>query len=167
MKSRVWMCGILVICGMLSIAALEHKFYYSNTTIFLNPRTQVTECTVKLFYDDLELALLQQSGKKLQFHGQSSTEIGPYLADYLRSHFQLYMDNALVNASWVGYELEGDLVICFFEYVYPQSLHSIEVKSDVLVAQFPDQKNVIQVEYNGSTQTILLDKNKTAQTVHY
>lgn len=152
---------------LVASAFADHKFYFSNVSVFINPRTQITECTIKLFYDDIELALTQKTGKKIQFHQQANSEISPYLSEYLAEHFSIAMDNNAVMARWVGYEMEGDLVICYIEYPYPAALHALEVKSDVLVAQFPDQKNVVQVEYNGSTQTILLDKNKTTQTVFY
>lgn len=167
MNAKLGLGCLVVVCWMSCAAWFAHKFYFSNVSVFLNPRTQITECTIKLFYDDLELALLQRSGKQLRFHEQSASEINPYLSEYIVEHFHLSFDNAAQSARWVGFEVEGDLVICYVEYVYPQSLHSLEVKNDILVAQFPDQKNVIQVEYNGSTQTILLDKNKTAQTVRY
>jgi hypothetical protein len=144
-----------------------HKFYFSNSNLEFNANAKSTEWTIKIFYDDLELALLRQFNEKISFHQQAASAINPLLENYFSQHIGLKFDNVSQLGHFIGYELSGDLVTVYVEFPYATNFHVLEVFNDVLCKDFEDQKNVIQVSHMGRTETVLLDKKTTLSFLNY
>jgi hypothetical protein len=158
----------LTLCCFVWIAATPiHKFYFSNSNLEFNANARSTEWTIKIFYDDLELAFLHQLNEKISFHQQPAGVINPLLENYFSQHIGLKYDNITQHGRFIGYELTGELVTVYVEFPYATNFHVLEVFNDVLCKDFEDQKNVIQVSHMGRTETVLLDKKTTISFLNY
>jgi hypothetical protein len=169
MKRLILFVCSMCICSLAftNAATPVHKFYFSNSTILFNSRSQATEWTIKLFADDLEWTIQRASGKKISFKDQQQAELKNVLADYLLRNVSLKMDGNPYTGSFVGFEMENDLVVCYLEFPWHPNVHELIVSNTLLISEFPDQKNIVQVTHNGSTQTLLLDRQNTQSTVYY
>ena len=169
MNSLILFVCSMCICSMAftNAAPAAHKFYFSNSTILFNARSQSTEWTIKLFADDLEWAIQHASGKKLSFQDQNQAELKVVLADYLLRNASLRLDGIASTGSFVGFEAENDLIVCYLEFPWQPNVHELIVSNSLLVADFSDQKNIVQVTHNGATQTLLMDRQNVQATVRY
>jgi len=135
---------------MISSAG-AHDFHFSRTDARWNPDTQTVQTTVRVFTDDLELAL--------QTHGGSSENVKFWLGDenewaladsaihaWLQTHLTLAMGNASVRWAWVGKEVELDV-----SYLYLESQPLANSKglwraaNSLLFAEYSDQVNEIHL----------------------
>ncbi len=155
--------GILAILLCVCGAWMPHKFYVSLTEIHYNTHNERFEVSMRLFPDDLDRALLEQSG----IHTQLATELEHDYADsllmvYLLGGFSLSADGQEVPLSYIGKEPESDAIWCYLEsgpLAYPRELG---IGNEVLLEVFPDQVNIIQVYVDDWNKGLLLNRNQTS-----
>jgi hypothetical protein len=164
-RSRIVMvCALFV--WLLYVAADMglHKFYISKTIIEFNTRSQQFEITSKLFTDDLELALSQMNGKTVKLEGDDGNDV--LVESYCKQHFKCAIDGVPMEWRWVGKEVENDLTFCYFELYRKPDFTAFSVTNDLLVAQFPDQQNIVDLSVMGNTQTLVFVHDRIQQTFH-
>jgi hypothetical protein len=142
-----------------------HKFYVSKTIIEYNARTQLFEITTKIFTDDLDKALSQLSGKEIRLGTpQEHSGANNLLEDYMKQHFTIEMDGVKTDWRWVGKETENDLTYCYMEIYRTPVFATLKVHNDLLVAEFPEQQNIVDLTMSGATQTHVFFRDKVIQT---
>lgn len=155
---------IFLLVGIVSSALTIHKFYVSKTIIEYNSRTQLFEITTKIFTDDLDKTLSQFSGKEIRLGTpQEHANTNDYLEDYMRQHFVLEIDGVRTDWRWVGKETENDLTYCYMEVYRNPAFSALKVHNDLLVSDFPEQQNIVDLSLSGSTQTLVFFKDKLTQ----
>lgn len=157
---------VLFVVGALFISAANelHKFYISKTIIEFNTRSQQFEITCKLFTDDLELALSQLQGKPVKLGADDGADA--IVESYCKQHFKCAIDGVPMEWRWVGKEVENDLTYCYFELYRKPDFTSFMLTNDLLVAQFPDQQNIVDLSIMGNTQTLVFVHDRIQQTFH-
>ncbi len=164
LMSRMRLLLFVLVC-LVSAGFGFHKFYISKTIIEYNARTQLFEITTKLFTDDLDNALSQLAGREIGLGtSQEDPEANRFLEDYMKRHFSLVMDGVQTEWRWVGKETDNDLTYCYMEIYRTPVFSSLKVQNDLLVSQFPDQQNIVDLSMSGSTQTLVFYKDKFLQT---
>ncbi len=156
---------IFVLVFLVSAGFGLHKFYVSKTIIEYNARTQLFEITTKLFTDDLDKAVSQLAGKEIRLgNSQEDPQANGFLEDYMKRHFSVVMDGVQTEWRWVGKETDNDLTFCYMEIYRTPVFSSLTVQNDLLISQFPDQQNIVDLSMSGSTQTLVFYKDKVLQT---
>jgi hypothetical protein len=159
--------SVLLLVGLVCICSNweAHKFYISKSIIEFNPRSQQFEITCKLFTDDLELAIEQQNGKAMRLGtAEELPESGVWIEAYMKQHFRFSMDGMDAEWRWVGKEVENDLTYCYMELYRKPDFSALTLTNDLLVSQFPEQQNIVDLTMMGSTQTLVFFKDRTQQT---
>ena len=149
--SRRWM-GLLG--GVLSLvaAAPAHDFHFSRTDVHWNRETQTLQATARVFTDDLELAIRHHSdlgedhriwlGDDQEWDGADSA-----IAVWLERCLILHVQDAPVELTWVGKEVELDVSYVYLES-RPMALTgaaSWYAKNTMLFAEFDDQVNEVHL----------------------
>lgn len=161
MKSRIkWIIGVLALGIWLIGSGGLHKFYVSLTEIRYNGETARVEVSMRIFPDDLDRALSERFG--VDTHLASSLE--PAVADslvglYLLSHFALGSDGRELSFTYLGKEPEADAIWCFLESdpVNPAPV-GLQIRNSILMKQFEDQVNIIQVYARDWNRGLLLTR---------
>jgi len=160
-RLRIW---IFLFTGLLASALTLHKFYVSKTIIEFNARTQLFEITTKIFTDDLDKTLSSISGKEIRLGTpQEHANTNAYLEEYMRQHFVLEIDGVKTDWRWVGKETENDLTFCYMEIYRTPVFSSLKVHNDLLISEFPEQQNIVDLSLSGSTQTLVFFKDRMTQ----
>jgi hypothetical protein len=171
MKALALFIGFLLIVSTSVFATdpstIDHKFYFSNTLVEQNPRTGTLEITIKLFTDDLERALQQDGHPDIRLDGNQGNEESSAIRSYLEKHFQLKFQSRPTSLIYVGQEVEADLTICYFELAQLPEFNFIEVKNNLLIEIFPDQKNVIDIRLRGQQQTLIFAGTKDSEICYF
>lgn len=145
----------------------DHKFYVSNTIVEQNPRTGSLEIMIKLFTDDLERAIQQDGHPDIRLTGDDNHATNVAIQSYLEKHFWLKFQSRLTPLIYVGQEVEADLTICYFELAQLPEFNFIEVKNNLLMEVFADQKNVVDININGKRQTLIFAGTKDSEICYF
>lgn len=140
-----------------------HKFYISHHSI--EYKNQTLQITVKVFTDDLELAL-KKADPSIKIDENSDPKVlGPKIMTYYKEHLQLKSDKALA-LQWVGYELENDLVWIYLEVpALASAPTSLEISCTALTEIYEDQINLFRVDCGELKETFSLRKDDTTKKV--
>lgn len=141
-----------------------HDFHSSLAQVQYNPQTQSFEVSLRVFTDDLELALARMSGKERVVVEVNSTA-DPLIEQYLKQHFALL--NAQKQrqlATFVGKELETDVTWIYVEIPMPENTAGIGIQNSVLTEIFDDQVNIVNFRYGNVDRTFLFKSGQTVQT---
>jgi hypothetical protein len=171
MKLNMIFFGLLLVFSPALFAgepkALDHKFYFSNTLVEQNPRTGGLEITIKLFTDDFERALQKDGHPEIRLTGETTNELSAAIQSYLESHFKLNFQSKATQLIYVGQEVEADLTICYFELAQLPEFNFIEVKNNIFMEIFPDQKNVVDISMKGQRQTLIFAGTKDSEICYF
>jgi hypothetical protein len=155
---------LFLLLGVNSVNA--HPFYVSICQIDYNEETKSLEIAVKIFADDLLLGL-ENAGKTKIYLGEKKEDVkaDEYIFDYLSSQYRFMVNNEKANLTFVGKELDNDVVWTYLEIENIVSLNTIDVKCTLLTEVLESQSNIIQVNKNGIIKNMLLSKNKTSDSL--
>lgn len=166
MKKTIYILLVLL-SGNLAFAT--HEFYVSICDIQHNVKAATLEITLKIFTDDFEKALLQESGEKLQLGTiQESSKADELILAYLQKHFKIILDeNSTPAFNYLGKEVEINEMWCYLEIEGVSNIESIEVQNFILTQEFPKQSNIVNVRANARLESLMLNKDKTSDRIDY
>jgi len=141
-----------VISNLTLYIALLHPFYVSVCEIQHNAADKSLEITLKVFADDLELALSQYQSKPVMVK-TISNEI---LEEYLAGRFSLKVDGKNMHLSMIGYETEMDAIWIYMETGLSAPPAKVTIQNTVLMEIFDDQQNLVHFTSNDKTKSLRL-----------
>lgn len=137
-------------------AAGVHDFHFSRTDARWNPDSQTVQTTVRVFTDDLELALRNHHGLSEDVKIWLGDENEWASADsaihtWLQAHLTVALGESPVRWTWVGKEVELDVSYLYLES-QPLAHRSgpWRVSNSLLFAEFNDQVNEIHLHDVGA-----------------
>jgi len=144
---------------LASQPASAHDYHASITDVKYNPRTQNLEVAVKVFMDDLEDALSRQAKSKITYSSKSEA-IKKHLADYLNATLAFELEKGKpLNSKLIGSEEDADVVWMYVEVPVQQAtLAQLYVKNAILTDLFTDQMNIVNVNYKGETESVMMQR---------
>ncbi len=145
-----------------------HPFYVSICQVNYNQQNQSLEISVKIFADDLLVALSEEGHEKLYIGEDKENEhTDEYIFNYLTDKIHFSVNENEVQANFVGKEMEKDVVWTYLEINDIAQLNDIEVSCNLLTDVFSDQSNIIQVNKNGKIKNLLLSKRDTSGRLNF
>ncbi|WP_036692720.1 DUF6702 family protein [Pedobacter glucosidilyticus] len=138
-----------------------HPYYVSVTDIRQNPESKTIQISTKIFFDDLEKAIKEESGQDINIlKPADKAELEILLATYLQKHFYIVANGKTMPASFLGFEIEGDAAWCYLETEKVTKINKLEVFNDVLFKQHDGQVNILNVIAGDTRTSTKLDNPK-------
>ena len=135
-----------------SVAA--HKFYTSLGLVEYNASEKSVEVTLRVFADDLELALKRRAGREVRLDREK--DAGQLVLAYLRDTFELKnRDGESKALKWVGMELRAGVAWLYVEAEMPEGLAGARLRDHVLFELFDEQVNTVSVRYPGASADLV------------
>lgn len=149
-------------------SALAHPFYVSICQVDFNRQTHSLEISVKTFADDL-IAGLEKNGASKIYLGEQreNSETDKWISNYIKSKIRFVVNGKNVEFSFIGKEMETDVVWSYFEIENISELSEIEVHCTLLTEIYENQSNIIQINYGEEIKNLLLSKKKTTDSVTF
>jgi hypothetical protein len=134
-----------------------HKFYVSIYQINYSSDKKMLQITSRLFVDDVNAVLYKKFGKKT-FLGEKneSQEDVNLMKKYILDNFSLKVNGQLKPINYLSKEMEGNVIICYFNIKDISKIKSLEVKNSALIELNSEQQNIIQSTIYGEKQSLLL-----------
>ena len=134
-----------------------HKFYIAIYQInFISDKKRL-EITSRIFVDDLNAALFKNY--KIKTHIGESTETKEDITmmnQYLIEHFKIKVNGNSKNIQFISKEMENNVVIGYYKIIDVSSIKTLSIQNATLMEVFSDQQNIIQTNFNGKKQSLLL-----------
>jgi hypothetical protein len=144
-----------------------HSFYVSVCEIYHNPKSQALEVTIKIFTDDLELALSKDGHPDVAIlEAKPDPELKNMLQDYLRDRFRISVNSKPVEARVIGYEFEDDALLCFVEIKKVKDVASIDVYNSIITEVYEDQVNLTHFQYHGTLKSLKMTKENPSGSIN-
>jgi hypothetical protein len=139
-----------------------HPYYVSICQVNFNQQSHSLEISVKIFVDDLTAGLSAEGHNKLYIgEVQEDAHADEYIYAYLKKSIRFKVNDKNFEPEFIGKEMEKDVVWSYLEIGNVTGLSTIEVNCNLLTDVFSDQKNIIQVNKNGTIKNLLLSKRDT------
>lgn len=136
-----------------------HPFYVSVCEIYHNPTTSSLEISMKIFIDDLELAIQKSSNPEFAISENANKSIvESEITNYLEDKFQIEIDSERPGQKLIGYELESDAIICYIEVENVDNIGSIKVQNSILTEVYSDQINLTHFQYKDQLKSLKTTK---------
>ena len=144
---------ILPLCVAAPVSA-AHKFYTSLARVEYNAAEKSVEVTLRVFADDLELALKRRSGREVRL--DRTKDADRLVLDYLRDTFEIKnRDGEVKPLKWVGMELRAGVAWLYVEADMPEGLSGAHLRDQVLFELFKEQVNTVSVRYPGASADLV------------
>ena len=148
--------------------ASAHPFYVSICQIDYNNESHSLEISVKIFADDLLLALEKRKHTDIHLgEDKENPETNSYIFDYLTDNLKITVDKNPLEYYLLGKEMEDDAVWCYLEIKNVNKFSDIYVSNSILTEIFKTQNNIVQVSFGGKTKNLLLKKENPTGSLSF
>ena len=151
---------VYLIVSFFSLSTF-HDYHTSLTEINYNPKNKSLEVSLRLFTDDLELALTKLNGGKV-ITLESQSELVEYLLElYIKKNFAIVSQNKEVKKiKYYGKEKEAEATWVYIEILDCAQIKDFTLFNTILIDLFSDQNNLVNIIYPTVKKTLVFD-NKT------
>ncbi len=155
---------IYIISFLLSLAAPQHDFHTSWMNMTYNEKSKAFETTWRTDTEHLE-GVLTAFGKQ-EIHLENGTIDDQYelISEYIDAHTTLYLNKKKQRLAISVVEVTFAETIVHFEPIKcKRKLKTVSMENTLLTSLFPNQKNMVQVNYLGKMYSMLFEKLKTSE----
>ena len=150
---------------------MTHEFHVSKCQITYRDDEQALQVLLHIYIDDLELALQSLGAENLFLCTEKeSPNAETYVQRYFDQTLGIEVNGTRVNWNYLGKEMAEDLAGSWFYLEVPRvaGIKTIQISNQILLDQFDDQKNIVQVVMpDGRQGYFMFDKSKSIETLSF
>jgi hypothetical protein len=148
------------------LLTFSHDFHVSTT--YGEFKAGQLQLTSKVFTNDLESALEEINGQKLDLGGsKQNKEARAFIASYLKNNFSLELNDKAQNLKFIGFEVDLDITYLYFEYNFKEVPKDFTVKNTLLFNSFSDQSNLVNIKLNQDLKSAFFDEQHPTNQFSY
>lgn len=141
------------------VTSLLHPFHVSVCEIYHNSKTKTLEVSLKIFTDDLELAIQKGGNSNFQLLDQSADQIDEkQIGKYVSEKFKVSINNRQEDLTFLGFEFDQDAVLCYFESGKIKKISEVEIRNSLMTEIFDDQINLTHFQYQDEMKSLKTSK---------
>lgn len=147
---------------------LFHPLHLSVCEITHNSVANSLEITQRIFADDLEDALRNRFGRKVDVYKPDDPEtLSEMIGDYVQQNFRISLDGRPIQLNYLGYETEEDAIWVYLEVPKVKNFKKISVRNTVFFEMFDDQLNLMNINKEGSIRSLKLEPDQEQGSLSY
>jgi hypothetical protein len=129
-----------------------HKFYVSLAQADYNSETKTLEVAIRMFADDLELALKKRERRAVNL--DTTPDVAKTIRAYLQEHFEVRgRDGKVRELKWVGMESSVDSTWVYIEIPLGEDVEGAEIRNRILLDLYQEQVNTTIVKADDKQYT--------------
>lgn len=150
------------------ISNFIHPFHVTVCEIEHDLDTKALQVSQRMFLDDLEETLHKTYNVRLDImHPEDKSLRDSLIQDYVLKHLIITVDGKPRNRTYVGHEIEGDVMWSYVEYHGVKKLESVDITNTVFFDIYDDQSTIVHVTFNGKTKSKRLTRQKPAEHFYF
>lgn len=137
-----------------------HKFYVSITQVNWNEKQQRLEITMRLFIDDLQLALQNKFGTNFHIGSnlEAQDEEHKFIA-YISETLKIQLNTKNTAFQFVTKSVEDDVLVSHWVIQKVNKINTLEISNKTLFNVLPEQQNIIHTNIKSQKKSLLLTYN--------
>lgn len=160
---------IILIFNVLTLNFIANPFHITITNIELNPSKACFEVCIKIFTDDLELAISQQLKENIGLiNNQPASNIAELFLQYIHNEFKIFVNSKEIQKSkvkFIKYKVIDNATWLYFEFKIPSKIKQISIYNNLLNQIYPDMNNLVIIKWQQNEHGLTFTKNKVYQNV--
>ncbi len=157
MKQFTFLLGLLFLLSMRPVHPLKMCVCHAK----YQPETGRLHLAFRFFWDDLERALEQQTGRDLDLT-QITTANNRLLTDFVIKQFDLHINRQQIQLRHTASSIDDVVLIVEFDAASftPASVYDIDLSNQILLDVFPDQYNMVRFDFfgDGNLETMRFER---------
>ncbi len=155
----------LVFVGILSFVNIlkswasalpAHDFHTSIAEMIFNSSSGSYEVSLRVFTDDFILGLQREFD--LKDFDLKESKSNSLISKYIKKHFALVSGEKVKFGKYLGMESETDVTWLYIEFTDCMDLSGYSVFNEILMDQFSDQTNILNIKKGENKKTILFEQ---------
>lgn len=143
-----------------SVLFLVHPLHVSVTEITFDPKEKELEIMLRIFTDDLELAIRDmKADAELNVLKPTNTTLDKLAWEYLQPKFELTADGKRQAIKYLGHEMDEDVLVFYIQVQPIKNFKTLTVKNSILTELYDDQANLVNVTVSDETKSLRLMRN--------
>lgn len=148
--------------------SLVHPIHVSVTEIEMDEKDKRLEIMMRVFADDLELALRKATNQPdLDILSIPAEQRDRLVSDYLANRFKVSLDNKQQKHQYLGHEQEDIAFIFYIEVPNVQKWKRIHVLNNIIMETYDDQSNLVHVTVKEKVRSLRLTRNNPADELQF
>ena len=148
----------LIVFVLSNFGVNHHPIFVSVTELEHNAAEKTVEISCKLFVDDFEKTLRKKYNTRVDLlDAKLKSEMNRIVNDYIQKHFSVSIGGKKVNLQFVGFEIQEEGVISFFEVKNIPKVENIDLVNNLLYEFNAQQMGIIHIMVNGVRKSSRLD----------
>lgn len=140
-----------------SFLILLHPLHISVTEITLDEKEKELEIMLRIFTDDLELAIRKtKNDVALNLLTPTNTTTDKLAWEYLQPRFKLFVDGKIQSVKYLGHETDEDVIIFYIQVQPVKKFTTIAITNSIITESYEDQANLINMTVGNNTKSLRL-----------
>lgn len=140
-----------------SVLILLHPLHISVTEITLDEKEKELEIMLRIFTDDLELAIRNaKNDETLNLLKPTNTTTDKLVWEYLQSRFTLRADGKIQSINYIGHEADENVLIFYIQVQPVKKFRTIDITNSILTELYEDQSNLVNMTVDDNTKSLRL-----------
>ena len=120
----------------------------------------MVQITSRIFNDDLNTVLNKKFNRKTHVgEAKESEEDILLMKKYILENISIKVNNKLQSINYLSKELEGNVVICYFNIKNISQIKTFEIQNTALLELNEEQQNIMQLNIFNKKENILFTIN--------
>jgi hypothetical protein len=155
---------LLTIFFLMLTAFRPHAYHVSLTEMRHNAKEKIYEVEIKVFTDDLEKALLQETKSSVRLSANDKNDT--LIAKYLAKRFKIFdTKNNMLTYTVLGKEIEKDATWIFVELPVTEPSQIAKIEQGILTELYDDQSNVLNIFRNAESRSYIFNTQQKLQAI--
>jgi hypothetical protein len=157
---------LLLVFALLcaALVAVAHAYHASIMDVRYNPQKKQLEVALKVFTDDFEKALSAGQPHQITFEESPKAQVTTLVTALLTRSLSFgTKPGEVLPLKFIGFQKESDAHWLYFSVPVAQPINGIYLRHRLLLATFPDEMNIVNVEAAGKKQSALFRDGEDSQ----
>lgn len=151
-----------------SVLILAHPLHISVTEIALDPKEKELEIMIRVFTDDLEVAIQEmKNDETLNILKPGNSTIDKLAWEYLQPRFKISSDRVMQPIKYLGHEIDDDVIIFYVQVESIENFETLSITNNILTELYDDQANLVNVTVKEETKSLRLVRNNPSGTLSF
>jgi hypothetical protein len=156
----IWLTGILF-CGL----AGAHPIHVSLSSLEIRENESIL--AVKLFIDDLQLAVYHNYAREIPFNEIASENHSDYVLNYLRESFTIKLNKTKnLQLEFLKFDTNEEAIWIYFTTEKIMDLSVIQVANRIFLDIYNDQTNLFIINHSDKQKGYRFDSKVTEMDIH-
>lgn len=151
-----------------SVLILLHPLHISVTEITLDEKEKELEIMLRIFTDDLELAIRNAKNEpELNLIHPVNTTTDKLVWEYLQPRLKLIADGKVQTVKYLGHETDEDVLVFYIQVQPVKKFRTITITNSIITEVYEDQANLINMTVSDETKSLRLMRNNPTGTLSF